>query len=467
MTIAFCSSEIFPFSKTGGLADVSGSLPAALRENGEGVVLFQPKYRDVDEKRFGLIKVASGLYKANFHKSIDVYFIDRPSYYDREGLYGDAKGDYPDNFERFDFFCRRILEVIKEQNLQIDVVHCHDWQTGLIPVYLKFLYHADPFYHRIKTVFTIHNLAYQGLFAKEYFGRFEFSGDDVLQKSGLYFYGKLSLLRGGIVNGDRVTTVSPQYAKEIQTEAYGCGMQDVLSARRDGVIGILNGLDYSIWDPEHDGLISRRYSGQFPDGKADNKKEVQLGFGLPARPDAPLFGFVGRLSHQKGVDLIVESASRLLENDIQIVFLGVGDAESQNKIAAVADRYPNKVAAQFAFDERVAHQIYAGCDFFLMPSIYEPCGLSQMISLAYGTIPIVFKTGGLADTVVDAGAGGNGLVFDVYDSAHFSDAVLRAINLYGDFSKFDEVMTAAFKSKFSWQDSAKAYQQLYKDVVRQ
>lgn len=466
MRIAFCSSEVFPYTKTGGLADVCGALPPALHNAGAEVVIFQPKYRCVDEKKYGLEKVKDGLFRAKFNKNIDAYFIDQPQFFDRDGIYGDRDGDYEDNFERFDYFSRKVLEAVKTLGLEIDVIHCHDWQTGLIPVYLKFLYQHDAALGRVKTVFTIHNLAYQGLFPKEFFGNFDFASEDVLQKSGMYFYGKLSLLRAGIVSSDAVTTVSPQYAREIQTKEHGCGMDDVLSARPGGVHGILNGLDYSIWDPEHDGLIAQRYSDKSFEGKTVNKKEVQLLSGLPVRPEVPLFGFVGRLSHQKGVGLIAESVSALLENDIQMVFLGVGDQESQNMITAAADRYPNKVAVHLLFDEGLAHQIYAGSDFFLMPSIYEPCGLSQMISLCYGTIPIVYKTGGLADTVKDIADGGNGFVFDEYHHESFVKAVFRAIDLFAESARMDEVMVRAFGSRFSWADSAGAYRRFYEGLVK-
>lgn len=466
MNIVFCASEIFPFSKTGGLADVCGALPLALNDLGMKVSIFQPKYRCIDEKKFGLEKVRDGLFKARFHKSIDVYFIDCPDLYDRDGIYGDENGDYPDNFERFDCFNRKVLEALKQIGDPVDVIHCHDWQTSLIPVYLKFQYQDDAFFKNIKSVLTIHNLAYQGLFPKEFFGRFDFASEESLQQSGMYFYGKLSLLRAGIVSSDVVTTVSAQYAKEIQTEEMGCGMDDVLSARKNGVAGVLNGLDYSVWDPECDGLIASRYSGDAPELKSANKSELQLNAGLPVRADVPVFGFVGRFSHQKGVDLLAESASALLENDIQLVFLGVGDQESQKKIADIANRYPNKVALYLAFDEQLAHQIYAGSDFFLMPSIFEPCGLSQMISLCYGTIPIVYKTGGLADTVTDVADGGNGFVFDQYRKDAFVKTVFEAIDLYHDCAAMSEVVARTFQDRFLWDDAAKHYQAIYRDAVR-
>lgn len=465
MKVAVCSSEIFPYTKTGGLADVCGALPLALRQIGVDVVLIQPKYRQVETQRFGMENVGEGLFKAKLNRDIDAYFIDCPKYYDRDGIYGDRDGDYGDNFERFDYFCRKVFDVITGQDLAVDILHCHDWQTGLIPVYLKFAFHADKALRSLKTVFSIHNLSYQGLFPKEYFGKFDFASEEALQKSGMYFYGKISLLRAGIVSSDAVTTVSPQYAQEIQTPEQGCGMHDVLQGRHNGVTGILNGLDYSIWDPQHDGLIAQRYSDKSFDGKQMNKKEVQLFSGLPARPDVPLFGFVGRLSYQKGVDLIAHSASALLENDIQMVFLGVGDEESQRTIAALADQYPNKVAVHLLFDEGLAHQIYAGSDFFLMPSRYEPCGLSQMISLCYGTIPIVYKTGGLADTVQDAAEGGNGLVFENYCKDDFVAAVFRAIDLFSNESAMNRVIECALTSRFSWEDSAEQYKKLYTGLM--
>lgn len=464
MTVVFCASEVFPYAKTGGLADVCGALPVALGEAGVTVKIFLPKYRCVDENRFGLRRVSDGVWSGSLRKNIQVYAVDRPDFYDRDGFYGDQQGDFPDNFQRFDYFCRRTLEILKEQGDPVDVIHCHDWQTGWIPLYVKYGSWGT-FFDKTRTVFTIHNLSYQGLFPKELFGTFDFASSEILQQSGLYFYGKLSLLRAGIVSSDMVTTVSPQYAREIQTEALGCGMHDVLSARSNGVRGILNGLDYSIWDPEHDGLIVSRYSAQAPEGKALNKTELQLQAGLPARADVPVLGFVGRLSHQKGIDLIAESASSLLENDIQMVFLGVGDDASQKTIAKIADQYPNKVSVLLMFDEQMAHQIYAGSDFFLMPSVFEPCGLSQMISLCYGTIPIVYKTGGLADTVTDLSNGGNGCVFDEYTREAFVDAVFRAIDVFADSVVMDEARMKAFEGRFSWADAAGEYRRAYEELT--
>lgn len=467
MNIVFCASEVFPYAKTGGLADVCGSLPIALSEAGVKVKIFLPKYRCIDEAKFRVEAVTPGLFKASGRHNMDVYLVDNPDLYDRDGLYGDGSGDYGDNFERFDYFCRQTLETLKLQGDPVNVIHCHDWQTGLIPVYLKFAYAQDNFFENTKTVFTIHNLAYQGLFPKEFFGKFDFASEQALQESGMYFFGKLSLLRGGIVNADAVTTVSPQYAQEIQTEKRGCGMHDALTACVNGVKGILNGVDYSIWDPEHDGLIKSRYSDQAPDGKLANKKETQLGFGLPARADVPLFGFVGRLSHQKGIDLIEESVDALLESDMQMVFLGVGDNDSQRKISAIADRYPNKVAVHFVFDEQIAHQVYAGSDFFLMPSIFEPCGLSQMISLCYGTVPIVYKTGGLADTVTDMEHGGNGFVFNEYSREAFVKTVFRAVDVFYETVLMGEMVARAFGYRFSWKDAAQHYVDLYQEFMPQ
>jgi len=465
MTVVFCASEVFPYAKTGGLADVCGALPVALNEAGVTVKIFLPKYRCVDEGRFGLTRIGEGLWRGSLRKNIQVYAIERADFYDRDGFYGDQAGDFPDNFQRFDYFCRRTLEILREQGNPVDVIHCHDWQTGWIPVYLKYGSWGK-FFKKTRVVFTIHNLSYQGLFPKELFGTFDFASSEILQQSGMYFYGKLSLLRAGIVSSDMVTTVSPQYAREIQTEALGCGMHDVLSARSNGVRGILNGLDYSIWDPEHDGLIAARYCAQAPEGKARNKAELQLQAGLPARADVPVFGFVGRLSHQKGIDLIAESASSLLENDIQMVFLGVGDESSQKRITQIADRYPNKVSVLLMFDESMAHQIYAGSDFFLMPSVFEPCGLSQMISLCYGTIPVVYKTGGLADTVRDLSEGGNGCVFDDYTQEDFVAAVFRAIDVFADSVMMDEARLRTFEIRFPWTDSARHYQVLYEELTR-
>ncbi|MFP4473498.1 MAG: glycogen synthase GlgA [Candidatus Omnitrophota bacterium] len=462
-TVAFCCSEAVPFAKTGGMADVCGTLPAELTEQGVETLIFLPFYRQIRDEHAGAEEVLPGVFRLQQKNAPDIYLIDQPEYFDREGLYGDINGDYPDNLERFDFFCRRSLEAMRDLKLGVDIVHCHDWQTGLIPVYLNYQYADDPVLGTIRSVLTIHNLAYQGLFPKEYFGKLPFA-DNVLQKAGFYFYGKLSLLRAGIVSADHVTTVSPRYAQEIRTEEKGCGMHDVLADRGDSLSGILNGLDYGFWDPEHDGLIKQRFSAQTPEGKTVNKKELQLLSGLPPRADVPVFGFVGRLSHQKGIDLLADSVSSLMENDAQLIMLGVGDRDAQDKVLQIADRFPNKAAAHVAFDEDLAHQVYAGSDFFLMPSVFEPCGLSQMISMAYGTLPIVYQTGGLADTVIDVRDDGNGLVFDEYSREAFVSTLNRAVDMYTGHSGMDEAVSQAFASRFPWETAAEQYRDLYRTL---
>jgi len=466
-----------PFAKTGGLGDVVGSLSGAVRALGHDVSVFMPRYRSIDIQQWELETAvdyfelivgnqleATRVFTKKLANGVKVYFIEHPDYFMREELYGTIVGDYQDNDRRFIYFQRAVLEAAKKLKLAPDIVHCHDWQTGLVPVYLKTLEAGYTPFQKARSVFTIHNLAYQGLFPKEFFGKFDFDPDAVLQKAGFYFYGKISFLRAGIVSSDAVTTVSPQYAKEIQTKEQGCGMEDVLQQRKD-LVGILNGIDYSIWDPSCDGMIASRYSDKAPQGKIANKREAQLLSNLPTRAEVPLFAFIGRLSHQKGTDLIVETASRVLENDVQLIVVGQGDAESQRRIARIADQYPNKVAVHLVFDEPLAHQIYAGSDFFLMPSVYEPCGLSQMISLCYGTVPIVFKTGGLVDTVSDAAQGGNGIVFDRYQPDDFIAAVFRAIDLYADAARMDDVIVRAFTSRFPWKDSARRYQEVYQHLL--
>lgn len=463
MKIAFCSSEVVPFAKTGGLADVCGTLPLALEKLEQDVVIFLPAYGAIDAKKFGVQKGKDGVSRAVIGDNIAVYLIEHAGFFHRDGLYGNAAGDYPDNLERFDFFCRRTLEVIKDLNLHVDIVHCHDWQSALIPVYLKEHLRRDPFFPKMKTVLSLHNLAYQGLFPGEEFKKL--SLDASLYRTIFEFYGKVNLLKAGIMESDAVATVSPQYAREIQTEEYGCGLEGALLSRKDSLIGILNGLDYETWNPATDRYIEYNYSPAHCSPKAANKTVLQKKHKLPVRHDIPLFGFVGRLSHQKGIDLIVSVMEDVLALDLQVVFLGVGEEKYQSLLLEWASRYPKQIAVDLQFSEQMAHHVYAGADIFLMPSIYEPCGLSQMISLRYGTIPLVYRTGGLADTVTPFDQGGNGFVFSEYRGPAYLSAVKQAVSVYRDKERFQKMMAGAFKANFSWEDSARQYVGLYNQCL--
>ena len=460
MNIVFCSSEVVPFAKTGGLADVCGTLPRALEKLGQRVSVFLPLYKGIDFNKYGIRQLGNGIVSTTLGQNIQVYFVEHDGFFKRDGLYGDSRGDYPDNLERFQFFCKKVLETLKLLNLETDIVHCHDWQTALIPVYLRNLYKNDPFFKKARSILTIHNMAFQGIFPKE---KFPLLGLDqgLFSPGALEFYGKINLLKGGIIFSDQVTTVSPNYAREIQTKEFGCGLEDILKAHKDGVVGILNGLDYDFWNPQADSLLPATYGSESVAGKTVNKTQLQRTCYLPELPKTPILGFVGRLSHQKGIDLILETIPRFVALDIQLVILGVGDQAYHHRLTEMAKRFKSKMAVLLEFNEARAHLVYAGSDIFLMPSTYEPCGLSQMISLFYGTIPIVYKTGGLADTIQPYNQGGNGFVFSRYHADEFVRTIEEAVSLYHDEIRFGGIVRKAFETHFSWEDSARQYIGLY------
>ncbi|MDD3375686.1 MAG: glycogen synthase GlgA [Candidatus Omnitrophica bacterium] len=463
MKVIFCASEVMPFAKTGGLADVGGSLPLALKKVGVDISIVMPLYHSIDQKMFSLKPITKDVSIAKL-EDVDVYFVKNDRFFGRKELYGESTGDYPDNLERFSYFCKKTLEFLKEINLKPDVVHCHDWQTSLISVYLKSVYARDPFYAGTKTILTIHNLAYQGVFESQQFSLLgldqRFNSPDALE-----FYGKINLLKSGIVFSDRVTTVSPQYAKEIRKKEFGCGLEGVINYREDHVFGILNGIDVNVWNPESDELIAKEYSAHRPQGKLENKKALQQQCGLDVREDVPVFGFVGRLSVQKGLDLLSEALPEIVKMDVQLVFQGVGEKKYQDLLKSLQEKYPKKVSIHIKFDEKTAHQIYAGSDIFLIPSVYEPCGLSQMISFRYGTIPLVYKTGGLADTVMPFRVGsekGDGFVFTRYEKDAVVSAFESAISAYKKQDVFKNLISKVMKYDFSWSTSAKEYERLYR-----
>lgn len=467
MKILFCSSEVGPFAQTGGLGDVCGALPLALEKRGIEVAVILPLYKCVDREKFNLNNLGGGIFKTKIGRNIEVYFVENNNLYGRDGLYGDKGGDYEDNLDRFAYYCRKGLEFIKENHLKFDIIHCHDWQAALIPVYLKSLYRSDPFFKDVKSILTIHNLAFQGLFEEEEYSKLGLP-EGFYGINGFEFYDLVNLLKGGIIFSDMVTTVSKRYAKEIQTHEFGCGLEGVLKQRKPPVVGILNGIDYNLWDPKADNIIAKKYSPENIEDKADNKHRLQQISKLPLREDVALFGFVGRLSMQKGLDLVIKSITKIAKLDVQMVFLGTGDERYRRILQEIAYMYPKKVASFLEFNEKIAHQIYAGSDIFLMPSAYEPCGLSQMISLKYGTIPIVFKTGGLADTIVPFDGSedkGNGFVFEEYKREALIRTMQLAMETYADKKKLEKLIQRAFECDFSWDKSAKEYEELYKKCL--
>src|SRR3989338_2097510 len=364
MKIALCAAEVVPFVKTGGLADVAGRVRLVLEKLGEEVVVFLPRYKNIKASKDAVKKLSDTVSSTTIGQNITVYFIENPRLYNREGIYGDKQGDYPDNLERFQFFCWKVPEVLKQLKIPADIVHCHDWQTGLIPAYLKFAHQADPFFKKIRSVMTIHNLAYQGVFPKAGFAKLRLD-KKLFSHEGFEFYDKVNFLKGGIVYSDHVTTVSPQYAKEIKTQKFGCGLEGVLQHHKGDVTGILNGLDYDTWDPQTYPLLERKFSFETIAQKYQNKRKLQEQSRLPLKDNVPLLGYVGRLVHQKGFDLLAEAVDELMKTDLQLVILGVGEEKYHQLLKKLVARYPQKIACHVEYNERMAHRVYAGSDLFL------------------------------------------------------------------------------------------------------
>ena len=470
------ASEAVPYSKTGGLADVAGALPQALQALGHEVAVVLPLYRmtHLDDRatlypsltvpigpntRFPSVLTAT-------QNGVKFYFVSYPVFFDRAALYGTPEGDYPDNAERFALFSRAAVE-IAQLDFRPDVLHCHDWQSALAPVLLKSVY-AKSAVARAPVLFTIHNLGYQGLFRSDILEQIGVPRS-LFTIDGLEFYGKVNLLKGGIVYSDAINTVSRGYAREIQTEEYGFGLEGLLRHRSLVLSGILNGVDYSQWDPATDKFLAANYSPANLSGKKKCKQDLLQQFGFPAdRLDQPVIGIVSRLSEQKGADLIAEASGELMAEALSLVVLGSGDAVYEDLFRKLAERYPGKVAVRIAYDNAVAHKIEAGADMFLMPSRYEPCGLNQIYSLKYGTVPVVRATGGLDDTVTpfdEATGQGNGFKFSDYSAAAMMQAIRAAIDAYRKPEQWRKLMLGGMGQDFSWSSSAAQYVKLYESLV--
>jgi starch synthase len=478
MHIAFAASECVPFSKTGGLADVVGALPRALAALGHQVSVYVPRYRQTkltdpetvvrsitipfdDKYRFCSVVTAGASAGVRF------YFVDYPPYFDRDGLYGTVAGDYPDNAERFAMFSRAVLEASKVLGVP-QVFHCHDWQSALVPVMLRTLYSEDPAFRDVATVFTIHNMGYQGLFPPDTLPLLMLPWD-LLAMSKMEFFGQVNFLKGALVFSDFVTTVSKKYSHEIQTSEYGFGLEGVLHDRAATVTGILNGVDYDEWSPQRDKLIAANYSSQDLSGKRKCKQDLLNAFGITnadARVDTkvPVIGIVSRFAAQKGFDLIAQIMDRLAREEMIMVVLGSGDKLYEEMFQRLQKQFPNKIAAKVAFDNALAHKVEAGADMFLMPSRYEPCGLNQIYSLKYGTVPIVRATGGLDDTIEpwDARTGkGTGFKFHDYTGEALLATVKQALLAYQDPSSWQTLMRNGMGRDFSWGASAREYGKVY------
>lgn len=456
MKIVIAASEVVPFAKTGGLADVAGALPLALEDEGHQIIIVVPRYKVITDSKFKTKRLNENVSYTAIGRDIKVYFIENGDYFNRDGLYGDAEGDHPDNIDRFSYYCRAAIELLKELDFKADVVHVHDWQASLIPVYLKTMYANDPFYRDMATVLTIHNIGYQGVFPREQFPKLGLDWS-LFSVDGLEFYNKVNILKGGLIFADLINTVSPTYSLEIQEKKFGFGLDGLLRRRRNALFGILNGIDYSIWNPQTDRFIFQNYSSNTADEKSLCKHDLQKTGKLPLKKDIPVVGIVSRLAEQKGFDIIGESIEEICSMDIQLVILGTGDLKYHQILEKAAKGYPQRMSLNIKFDDALAHKIYAGSDIFLMPSQYEPCGLGQLIAFRYGAIPVVFKTGGLADTVTAK----NGFSFDDYSRGALLKTLKKAVKAYHDKEKWGALVKKAMDSNFSWKESAKKYLGLY------
>jgi starch synthase len=488
LKILIVSPEVVPFAKTGGLADVSGALPKALAGLGQQVKVILPKYRMVDENKFQLSEIKTNLplipikdktkkiavksYRLSF-TPVEYLFLVNDEYYDREELYKNRSTgfDYEDNDERFILFARGTLEILKALNWQPDIIHVNDWQSALIPAYLKTLYADDQFFQHTATLFSIHNVAYQGDFPKSTFDKIGVSKDLFYPISPFEFWGNVNFMKAGISYADAINTVSETYAVEIQSSSeFGYGLEGVLRTRNADLYGIINGIDYEVWSPEKDKLISHNFSPEDLSSKKKNKELLLKMCNLPlSTKDVPLIGMISRLADQKGFDLLAQIADQLLSLDLQIVILGTGDEKYHKLFKELSVKYPRKISVNLRFDDPLAHLIEAGCDMFLMPSKYEPCGLNQLYSLKYGTVPIVRKTGGLADTIenYDPETGqGTGFVFKNYDALELLSTIKLALRVYQDKTAWSILMKNGMKKDFSWGASAKKYLELYQKALQ-
>lgn len=502
MRVAVAASEVIGFAKTGGLADVCGALPVALEQLGHDVAVFMPMY-DVVKRAgnyqatgvtfsvpIGPHQITTTLFRSTLpHSKVPVYLIANPEYFERDnqafgrGIYqfhgsDGLRKDYPDNSIRFLFFTRAVLEAFQHLGFWPDVLHANDWQTGLGPVLLREIYAQHPVrelaqrYQKIRSLFTIHNIAYQGNFWKHDLNAAQLNWK-LFNYKQLEFHDTLSYLKGGIVFADRVNTVSPTYASEIQTPYYGYGMQSILQEHSDKLSGIVNGIDYINWDPATDPFLNAHFDSEnILPGKADCKKSLQVELGLQVDNRAPLVGMIARLVSQKGLDLVLEAAWAMMDLGIQFAVLGEGDAQYHQGLTFLRDRYPNRIALQFGFSEKLAHRIESGADLFLMPSLYEPSGLNQLYSMRYGTLPVVRATGGLADTVTDtnpqtiADRSATGFSFPAYNSQSLLESTRRAVKLYHDQKDvWQQVQQNAMREDWSWSRSARSYVDLYQSMI--
>ena len=472
MRILFVASEGLPFSKTGGLADVVEALPKALVARGHEVAVVLPRYRGTRAStivlpsltvplgsRLRFPAVADG----TLLNGVRYFFVDDPAYFDRDGIYASGAGDFPDNPERYSEFSRAAIEIAKHV-WPTDVLHCHDWQTALVPVLLRTVYGDDPVVKDLPVVFTIHNMGYHGQFGRDVLARAGIP-EVLFHPGALEFYGGVNFLKGGLVFSEYLTTVSRRYAQEIQTPEYGYGLDGVVRSRGDRMVGILNGVDYAAWNPAKDSLIAARYSAKDLTGKELCKQDLLQAFGLVSdNAHRAVLGIVSRFADQKGFDLIADRAHEMLREEVMLVVLGTGDRRYEDLFRALAKAYPGRVGFKFAYDNAVAHKVEAGADILLMPSRYEPCGLNQIYSLKYGTVPVVRATGGLDDTVEDFDVEhgtGTGFKFLEYTGAALLYAVKQALHHYADERIWKRIQLNGMAKDFSWKTPAAEYAKIY------
>lgn len=464
MRILFVSAEAYPFAKVGGLGDVAGSLPKALQGLGHEVNLIMPRYRGMDEWRVdlgpydvptGAGREVAALKEGNLTPQVPVLMVDQLDYFNRDGIYG-----HEDDGRRFGFFCRAVLEACRHVHFVPDVIHCNDWHAALVPAYLRAHYGDADGFGSTKTLFTIHNLQWQGAFSRELLDYLDLPEEDLLHE------GRLNFMKAGILQADALSTVSETYAREIQTPEFGFGLHEVLRARADDLHGVVNGLDLEAWDPRSDSFLARGFDPRDGRAKGAQKRELQRELGLP-QDRVPLAGFVGRLFDQKGVDLLLEALPTLLRRRVQVTLLGSGERRYEEALADLGEAHKN-LAVVLRYDEGLAHRIYAGSDLFLMPSRFEPCGLGQMISMRYGTLPVVRRTGGLADTVRGFGEdpeAATGFVFQDPTAEALLGALDAALDLYGKATVWDRLRGNAMAQDFSWDASAHRYAALYRGLM--
>ena len=474
LKVLIVSSEVSPYAKSGGLGDVAGSLPKALQAEGVDVRVVFPKYRTIKEEYLTSCK-----YLTSFDVSLDwrtqkadiftirgdvpTYMIGNDFYFGRAGYYG-----YGDDNERFSFFCKAAIEFLDFIDFVPDVIHTNDWQTGPICLYIKDVYSKITYFSKIKTLFTVHNLQYQGMFPKDTLRMMGLDENYYFTNDKLEYYNMASFMKAGLLYSDAISTVSTTYSYEVQTPQYGYGLDGVLRCRADKLFGIVNGIDYDLNNPATSKKIYANFDADNMAGKAENKRQLQAELGLPQRDDVPVISIISRLADQKGINLVLQAAHELLSKDVQLVILGTGEYHYENMFRDLAYRYPDKVSANILFDDTLAQKIYASSDMFLMPSLFEPCGLGQLFAMSYGTVPITRTTGGLVDTVhhFDPETGeGNGFQFQDYDAGGLMWAINNALTVYADKELWNKVVQNAIRTRFSWADSAKKYIELYKSLA--